>query len=83
MVGRADNSVLAEWWRTVDKPLLSALLFLLLCGLMASFAASPAVAERISVPEYHFVIRHAVFFIPCIVVMVGVSFLSPKQVRRI
>ncbi|MEM9277598.1 MAG: FtsW/RodA/SpoVE family cell cycle protein, partial [Pseudomonadota bacterium] len=82
MVSRADTSLLAEWWRTVDRPLLAALLFLALCGLLMSFAASPPVAERIGVDEFHFIKRHALFFVPTIVVMVGLSMLSPKQVRR-
>ncbi|MEM7215535.1 MAG: putative lipid II flippase FtsW [Pseudomonadota bacterium] len=83
MVSRTDNSILAEWWRTVDKPLLSALLFLALSGLLMSFAASPAVAERISVADFHFIIRHAIFFVPCVAVMIGISFLSPRDVRRL
>lgn len=82
MVSRSDRSRLAEWWRTVDRPLLSALLFLVLCGLLMSFAASPPVAERIGLDENHFVKRHALFFFPTIAIMVGLSFLSPKQIRR-
>ncbi|MGI9352273.1 MAG: putative lipid II flippase FtsW [Rhizobiaceae bacterium] len=82
MVSRADNSLLAEWWRTIDKQLLAALLFLALCGLLMSFAASPPVAERIGVDEFHFIKRHAIFFVPAVGLMIGLSMLSPKQVRR-
>ncbi len=82
MVSRADKSLLAEWWRTIDKPLLSALLFLMLCGFLMSFAGSPPVAERIGVGEFHFIKRHAFFLVPAIVIMIGFSMFSPKQVRR-
>ena len=82
MVSRADKSLLAEWWRTIDKPLLSALLFLMLCGFLMSFAGSPPVAERIGVEEFHFIKRHAIFLIPAIAIMIGFSMFSPKQVRR-
>ena len=82
MVSRSDKSLLAEWWRTVDKPLLSALLFLMLCGFLMSFAGSPPVAERIGVDEFHFIKRHALFLVPAACVLVGASMLSPKQVRR-
>jgi cell division protein FtsW len=51
-------------------------------GFMLSFAASPAVAERIGLPSFHFVERHALFILPSIVVMIGLSFLTPRQVRR-
>ncbi len=82
MVSRADKSLLAEWWRTIDKPLLSALLFLMLCGFLMSFAGSPPVAERIGVDEFHFTKRHAIFLVPTLFIMIGFSMLSPKQVRR-
>ena len=82
MVSRADRSFLAEWWRTIDKPLLSAFLFLMFCGLMLSFSASPAVAERINLGEFHFVKRHVFFLVPAIVLLVGASMLTPTQVRR-
>ncbi|MDJ0614430.1 MAG: putative lipid II flippase FtsW [Rhizobiaceae bacterium] len=82
MVSRADRSFLAEWWRTIDKPLLSAFLFLMFCGLMLSFSASPAVAERINVGEFHFVKRHMFFLIPAVVLLIGASMLDAVQVRR-
>lgn len=49
---------------------------------MLSFAASPAVATRIGLEPFHFVKRHAAFLIPAIAVMIGISFLTPRQVRR-
>jgi len=82
MVSRADRSLLAEWWRTIDKPLLSAFMFLMLCGFLMSFAGSPPVAERIGVNEFHFTTRHAIFLLPALVAMIGASMLSPRQVRR-
>ncbi len=82
IIGRADKSLFAEWWRTVDRPLLAAILFLMLCGLLMSFAASPPVAERIGVDGYHFIKRHAVFLGPALVLLIGTSLLTPRQVRR-
>lgn len=83
MVSRADRSALAEWWRTVDRPMLGAVLFLMLCGMLLSFAASPAVAERIGADEFHFVKRHALFLIPALGILLVCSFLTPRQVRRV
>src|SRR5512137_1646187 len=82
MVSRVDRSAMAEWWRTVDRPLLGSVLFLMLCGVLLSFAASPAVADRIGAETFHFIKRHAMFLAPSIVLLIGASFLSPKQVRR-
>ena len=82
MVSRVDRSAMAEWWRTVDRPLLVSVLFLMLCGVLLSFAASPAVADRIGAETFHFIKRHALFLAPSILLLIGASFLSPKQVRR-
>ena len=38
---RSDASPLAEWWRTVDKGLIAAILMLLAAGLVLSLAAGP------------------------------------------
>ncbi len=82
MVARTDKSWLAEWWRTVDKPLLAAVAFLMLAGLMVSFAASPPVAERLGVDSLHFVKRHAMFLVPALGLFLACSLLDPRAVRR-
>lgn len=82
MVSRVDRSVMAEWWRTVDRLLLGSVLFLMLCGVLLSFAASPAVADRIGADTFHFIKRHAMFLAPAAVLFIGASFLTPRQVRR-
>jgi cell division protein FtsW len=82
MVSRADRGPLADWFWTIDRFFLAAFVLLMGIGFMLSFAASPAVAQRIGLSDFHFVERHAVFLIPSIIVMIGLSFLSPRQVRR-
>ncbi|GGF84733.1 MULTISPECIES: putative lipid II flippase FtsW [Rhizobium] len=82
MVSRADRGPLADWFWTIDRYFLAAFILLMGLGFMLSFAASPAVAERIGLDSFHFVERHAMFIVPSLVVMFGLSFLSPRQVRR-
>jgi cell division protein FtsW len=82
MVSRADRGPLADWFWTIDRYFLAAFILLMGLGFMLSFAASPAVAERIGLDSFHFVERHAMFIIPSLIVMFGLSFLSPRQVRR-
>ncbi|WP_105438298.1 putative lipid II flippase FtsW [Neorhizobium sp. T25_13] len=82
MVSRADRGPLADWFWTIDRFFLVAFVLLMGVGFMLSFAASPAVAERIGLNSFHFVERHALFLLPSLVVMVGLSFLTPRQVRR-
>lgn len=83
MSGRADQSLISEWWRTVDKALLACLTALLIGGVVLSLAASPPVAERLNLDTYHFFKRQAFFIGPSLLLMVGVSFLTPRQVRRV
>jgi cell division protein FtsW len=82
MVSRAERGPVAEWFWTIDRVLLIAFVFLMCLGFMLSFAASPPVAERIGLESFHFVKRHAVFLLPTLGIMIGISFLAPRQVRR-
>jgi len=82
MVSRADRGPLADWFWTIDRFFLAAFIMLMGIGFMLSFAASPAVAQRIGLSDFHFVERHAVFLIPSLAIMIGLSFLTPRQVRR-
>jgi len=83
MVSRADRGPVANWWWTVDRWFLSSFLVLMVLGIVLSFAASPAVAERIGLDEFHFVSRQAFFMVPALGVLLAVSFLDERGVRRL
>ena len=82
---RSDQSVLARWWWTVDRPLMVAILALMFIGVVLSFASSPAAIladESISNP-FHYSYRMMVFSgLGCAAMLVA-SILSPKGVRRL
>ncbi|MDX0467395.1 putative lipid II flippase FtsW [Sinorhizobium medicae] len=82
MVSRAERGPVADWFWTIDRFFLAAFILLMGIGFMLSFAASLPIAERLGLDSFHFVKRHALFLPPSLVVMVGISFLSPRQVRR-
>src|ERR1700751_2958327 len=83
MVSRAHRTPFAEWWWTVDRLTLAALGALMLAGIVLSPAASPPVAGRLGLDPFYFVNRHILFLAPTIAVLLGVSFLSPRQIRRL
>ncbi|MDP3527417.1 MAG: FtsW/RodA/SpoVE family cell cycle protein, partial [Hoeflea sp.] len=83
MVSRVERGPVADWFWTIDRLFLATFIGLMGIGLMMSFAASPAVAERLGLDSFHFVTRHGFFLLPALAVMVGVSFLTPRQVRRV
>lgn len=82
-LSRAERSVLADWWFSVDRVLLVAFLVIAATGLLLSLAASPAVALRRGLPTFYFVERHVLFAGAGIGIMLAVSLLSPAGVRRL
>ncbi|TPN81607.1 putative lipid II flippase FtsW [Mesorhizobium sp. CU2] len=82
MQSRLDKSPVATWWWTIDRWFLAAFLSLMGLGIILSFAASPAVAERIGLDSFHFATRQVIFTIPALIVMLAVSFLQARQIRR-
>lgn len=83
MFSRTDRSVLGRWWWTVDRPMLAALLALMILGLMLVTTASPPVALRLNLGEFHFVVRHVVFLAPAVFLLFALSLCSPKAIWRI
>ena len=82
-LARTNRSLAAEWWWTVDKWTLLGLVCLMVLGTVLALAASPAVAMRIDLPPFHFVYRQMAFFLPALAVLIGVSLLNVRQVRRL
>src|SRR5205823_4492374 len=82
MLSREQRNPLSEWWWTVDRLQLGAIFALILSGIILSLAASPPVATRIGLDPFHFFNRHVLFLLPSFMVLLGVSFMSPRQIRR-
>ena len=82
MLSREQRNPLSDWWWTVDRLQLAAVIALMLGGVILSLAASPQVATRIGLDPFHFFNHHVVFLLPSLFVLIGVSFLSPRQIRR-
>ncbi|MCW5750672.1 MAG: cell division protein FtsW [Alphaproteobacteria bacterium] len=79
---RTDRSVVGQWWWTVDRWTLLAIGILIGMGAILTLAASPGVAGRIGLDQFHFVRRQIIFLVPAVAVMLSVSLLSPLWVRR-
>lgn len=83
MISRARRTPFTEWWWTVDRLLVGAVLTLMLIGIVLLLAASPPVALRLGLDPFHFVNKQALFLVPAVAVMLLTSLLSPRQVRRL
>jgi len=82
---RSDRSLLANWFWTVDRPLLIAALVLMTIGVMLSFASSPAAinADESLTDPFHYAWRMIIFSGAGCVAMLASSLLSMKGVRRL
>ena len=82
-INRTDQSIFGQWWWTIDRRVLGCVFLLILAGILLVTSASPAVAERIGLPPFHFVTRHLIFLIPTVLTMLAVSFLPVRHIRRL
>ncbi|MEO0992374.1 MAG: cell division protein FtsW, partial [Pseudomonadota bacterium] len=57
----AGTTALEDWWHSVDRLSLGAVIALVAIGLVLGLAASPPLAEKNGLWTYHYVARHAVF----------------------
>ncbi|HEY0926897.1 putative peptidoglycan glycosyltransferase FtsW [Brevundimonas sp.] len=82
---RNDQSLLAQWFWTMDRGLLAAALTLMGLGVALSFASSPAaiLADQSISDPFHYSWRMIVFATGGLTAMLTMSFLSPRGVRRI
>ena len=68
-IARSDTSVLGQWWWTVDRWSLLAVIALAAFGVLLAASASPAVAERLRLEPTYFLKRQAMFLPPAIIIM--------------
>ena len=83
MVSRVERTPFTLWWWTVDRLLLGAILALMLGGVVLSLAASPPVAARLGLDAFYFVYRHILYVFPAIAVLLVMSCLTPRTIRRL
>ncbi|MDX2307584.1 MAG: putative peptidoglycan glycosyltransferase FtsW [Hyphomicrobium sp.] len=82
-LSRADRSRLTDWWFTIDHVLMAAIFVLIGLGCILSLAASPSVALKKGFDAYYFVERHLMFSALGAVLVLVLSFMTPREVRRL
>ena len=82
MVSRTARTPFGDWWWSVDRAILAALIGLMLGGVILSLAASPPVAARLNLDAFHFVSRHILYLAPTLVVLLSPACASFDQYRN-
>lgn len=80
---RTDNSTLSRWAWTIDRWALLIVSVLIVLGVVLTFAAAPATAQRKGLEYFFFVKRQMIYIGPAVFVMLAASMLSVQWVRRI
>jgi cell division protein FtsW len=80
---RHGEVLLPEWWRTIDRWSLAAIVALFLIGLLLALAASPPLAVRNGLDAFHYVYRQVAFGLLALGLLVVVSMLDPVRIRRL
>lgn len=83
LLSRTDRSFLGEWWWTVDRTMLLAVMILMAFGVVLVATASPPVAEHLNLNSFHFLKRHVIILVPALLIMIGVSMLDARWIRRL
>jgi cell division protein FtsW len=83
-MSRADTSMVARWWWTIDRVALAGILALIAVGLVLAFAASPAATgSASSAGNFTYALKQVAFAATAIVILLGASLLDPKQMRTV
>src|SRR5262245_57569520 len=83
LIGRSDLALLASWWFTVARLLLTVVRLVMAAGVLISMAASPPVAERLGLESFHF-FKNQLFYLGfAVIILIATSLLEPLQARRV
>ncbi len=80
-LARTNTNLIGQWWWTVDRWALAALMLLILLGILLVMAASPAVADQHHWSSFHFIKKHIIFLLPTLMLLIGLSLLSLKEIK--
>ena len=80
---RENTGTIAKWWRNVDKEILFSFTFLFLLGLFFSFSStSPVVAEKLNKETYFFFIKHFIFVLISLFLLISISIPEKNKIIK-
>ncbi len=82
-LARTDTSIVGQWWWTVDRWTLVAIIALMGFGAVLMLAASPAAAGRIGLGEFQLAGRQLLYMPFAAMAVIGLSLLTPRSIRRL
>ena len=81
---RENTSLVAKWWRNVDKQILLLFVFLLLLGLFFSFSSTTSVmSEKLNKQTYFFFIKHLIFVAVSLLLIFTISIQEKDKLIKV
>lgn len=81
---RKNTNIIARWWWSVDRVSIISVILLMSIGAVLVTTASSAVANRIGIADsFYFTKRQIIFLITGLFLIIAISFVSQKSIRRI
>ena len=81
---RENTSIIAKWWRNVDKQILFLFTFLFLLGLFFSFTStSYVVAEKMNKETYFFFKKHLFFVLLSLILIIIISLQDKEKLIKL
>lgn len=72
-----------KWFYEIDHKMFLAVLCLMTFGFIITMAASPAVAERISLHQFHFIQKQFVYLITSLFFIITLSGLNERSIKKL
>ena len=80
---RQNTGIIAKWWRNIDRQLLFLFIFLFLLGLFFSFSSTSSItAEKMNKETYFFFIKHLVFVLISLFLLIGISIQDKEKIIK-
>ena len=79
---RDNTSLVAKWWRNVDKQILISFGFLFLLGLFFSFSSTTSImSEKMNKQTYFFFIKHLIFVLISLFLVIAISIIEKDKLK--
>ena len=80
---RENTSLVAKWWRNIDKQILFLFVFLLILGLFFSFSSTSSVlGEKMNKETYFFFIKQLIFVSISLFLLIAISIQEKNQLIK-
>ena len=83
LILRSDRSIIALWWWTIDRFLLTLFSILIIIGIFLVMASSQHLAQSFNIFSHYFTIRHILFVIISLPIIFIFSLLNQKKTKAI